>query len=123
MFGGGAIPIRLAPFLENKVDLGCHTEVILPLDLMRKGVINNKRRNLIPGKTSCTGVGCFGHEDEDYINGNPLFDLRDAELNNNPRYACQNDNFVAINAPLEVTIMGEIGLDWNTYIECRECLP
>ncbi len=111
MLGSGAIPMRLPPFLEHKHDLGCHTEVIVPLDLMRKGVVNNKRRNLCPGKTSCTAVVAYNVEDREYIHGNPLFDLRDVSLNNSPRYACQNDNFVAVNAPLQINLMGEISLE------------
>jgi 4-hydroxybutyrate CoA-transferase len=115
MFGAGAIPMRLPPFLENKHDLGCHTETIVPFDLIRKGVVNNKRRTLCSGKTSCTAVGAYTPEDQEYINGNPLFDMRDVELNNNPRYACQNDNFVAINAPLQINLMGEISLERIGY--------
>lgn len=111
MFGGGAIPMRVAPFLENKTDLGCHSEVVIPLDLIRKGVITNKKRTLCPGKTSCTGVGTMNKEDEAFIDGNPLFDLRVVETNNSPRYTCQNDNFVTINAPLEISFMGEIALE------------
>ena len=115
MFGGGAIPMRISPFLENKVDLGCHTEVIVPLDLMRNGVINNKRRNLVPGKTSCTAVGTLNKEDEEYLDGNLLFDIRDSELNNHILYFGRNDNIVAINAPLEVNLFSEINIERVGY--------
>lgn len=115
MFGGGAIPMRIAPFLENKIDLGCHTEVIVPLELMKNGVINNRRRNLVPGKTSCTAVGTISKEDEEYIDGNLLFDIRDSELNNNPLYFSRNENTVAINAPLEVNLFGEMNIERVGY--------
>ena len=115
MFGGGAIPMRIAPFLENKTDLGCHTEVIVPLELMKNGVINNRRRNLAPGKTSCTAVGTISKEDEEYIDGNLLFDIRDSEVNNNPLYFGQNENAVAINAPLEVNLFGEMNIERVGY--------
>lgn len=111
MFGGGAMPIRLAPFLSEKEDLGCHTEVVCPVDLVQSGVINGKRRNLVPGKVSLTGFIPRSEEERDWIDGNPLFDIRDMELNNNPRYIAQNDNMVAVNAPLEVTLWGEIGCE------------
>jgi len=115
MFGGGAIPMRIAPFLENKVDLGCHTEVVCPLDLMKNGVINNKRRNLVPGKTSCTAMAAWKKEDEEYLNGNPLFDIRDSELNNHILYFARNDNMVALNAPLEINLFGEINIERVGY--------
>ena len=119
MFGGGAIPLRITPFLENKIDLGCHTEVIVPLDLMKNGVINNKRRNLVPGKTSCTGVATLSVEEEEYIDGNPLFDIRDSELNNHPLYFGKNENPVAINAPLEVNLFSEINIERVGYRQFR----
>lgn len=111
MFGGGAIPIRLAPFLEDKEDLGCHSEVIFPTDLAEKGVINNSRRNLVPGKTSLTGFIPRSSEEHTWIDGNPSIDLRDMDVNNNSRYIAQNDNLVAVNAPLEVTLWGELGCE------------
>jgi acyl-CoA hydrolase len=105
------MPMRLGPFLENKVDLGCHTEIIMPLDLMRKGVVNNRRRNLVPGKTSLTAMMATSPEDEAFIDGNPNFDMRDMDLNNDPAYFSRNDNIVAVNAPLEVSLFGEIGIE------------
>ena len=111
MFGGGAMPIRLAPFLEDKEDLGCHSEVVFPYDLARKGVINNKRRNLVPGKTSLTGFIPKSEEERQWVDGNPSIDLRDMHVNNHPRYIAQNDNLVAVNAPLEITLWGEIGCE------------
>lgn len=110
-FGGGAIPMFMGPFLEHRVDLGCHTEAILPLDLMDKGVINNRRRNIVPGKTSCLAVLLMSEWDRQYIEGNLRFDMRDAELNNNPLYISQNDNMVSIMAPLEIDLFGEINLE------------
>lgn len=111
MFGGGAMPWRLAPFLEDKEDLGCHSEVVCPLELVQKGVINNKKRNLVPGKVSLTGLIPKTDAERDWVDGNPLFDLRDMELNNSPKYIAQNDNLVAVNAPLEITLWGEIGIE------------
>ena len=111
MLGGGRIPMKMSPFLEHKVDLGCHTEVIVPLDLMQKGVVNNKRRNLVPGKTSCTAVAYLTPEEQDFIDGNPMFDIRDGHVNNHPKYICQNENMVCINSPLEITLFGEIGME------------
>lgn len=111
MFGGGAMPIRFAPFLEDKEDLGCHSEVVFPYDLARKGVINNKKRNLVPGKTSLTGFIPKSEEERQWVDGNPSIDLRDMHVNNHPRYIAQNDNLVAVNAPLEITLWGEIGCE------------
>lgn len=111
MFGGGAMPMRLAPFLEGKEDLGCHSEVVFPTDLAIKGVINNKKRNLVPGKASLTGFIPKSDTERRWVDGNPTIDLRDMHVNNHPRYIAQNDNLVAVNAPLEITLWGEIGCE------------
>ena len=108
---GGAISRVLFPHLASKEDLGLHTEVVMPVDLIRKGVFNGKCRNLLPGKVSSTAVSAVTPEDREWIDGNPIFDMRDMGWNNNPRYICQNDNLVAINSPLEVTLFGEIGIE------------
>jgi 4-hydroxybutyrate CoA-transferase len=94
MFGGGAMPARLGPFLEEKEDLGCHTEVIIPLELVQNGVINGSRRNLVPGKVSLTGLIPRTPQEHEWLDGNPLFDLRDMEVTNSPRYIAQIQKLV-----------------------------
>lgn len=111
MFGGGAMPFRLGAYLEEKNDLGCHTELVVPLDLVRRGIINNSRRNLVPGKVSATGLVAQNDEEREWLDGNPLFDLRDMSTNNDPKYIAQNKNMVAVNAPLEITLWGEINVE------------
>lgn len=111
MFGGGAMPFRLGAFLEDKADLGCHTELVVPLDLVRRGIINGSRRTIAPGKVSATGLVAQNDEERDWLDGNPLFDLRDMSVNNDPKYIAQNDNMVAVNAPLEITLWGEINVE------------
>lgn len=111
MFGAGHMPSVMGNYLTNKQDLGCHTEVILPLELVKSGVINGSRRNFNPGKVNATGLISEGPEDEAYLDGNPLFELRDMGTNNNPRFIAQNDNLVAINSCLEITTWGEMGVE------------
>lgn len=111
MFGAGSMPMRVSPWLENKNDLGCHTEVICPIDLVRSGVINGSRRNHVPGKVSLTALIPATAQEREFIDGNPVFDIRDMAVNNDPRYIAQNDNLVAINAPLEISLWGEIGVE------------
>mgnify|MGYP005816846983 CR=1 FL=1 len=111
MFGGGAMPFRLGAYLEERNDLGCHTELVVPIDLVRKGVINGSRRTIATGKVSATGLVPQNAEEREWLDGNPLFELRDMSVNNDPKYIAQNDNMVAVNAPLEITIWGEINVE------------
>lgn len=111
MFGGGAMPFRLGAYLEEKNDLGCHTELVVPLDLVRRGVINGTRRTVATGKVSATGLIPQNDEEREWLDGNPLFELRDMDVNNDPKYIAQNDNMVAVNAPLEITLWGEVNVE------------
>lgn len=111
MFGAGHMPSVMGNYLTTKQDLGCHTEVILPVELVQSGVINGSRRTFNPGKINATGLLTRGPEDEAYFDGNPLFELRDMSTNNNPQFLAQNDNLVAINSCLEITTWGEIGVE------------
>jgi 4-hydroxybutyrate CoA-transferase len=111
MFGAGHMPSVMGNYLNTKQDLGCHTEVILPLELVKSGVINGSRRNFNKGKINATGLISQGPDDEAYLDGNPLFELRDMSTNNNPLFIAQNDNMVAINSCLEITMWGEMGVE------------
>ncbi|CAN5400530.1 acetyl-CoA hydrolase/transferase C-terminal domain-containing protein [soil metagenome] len=111
MFGAGHMPGVMGNYLAHKQDLGCHTEVVVPLPLVRGGVINGSRRNFNRGKINLTGVAAIGEEDEAFLDGNPMFDLRDMGVNNDPKFIAQNDNFVAINSCLEITMWGEMGVE------------
>lgn len=111
MFGGGAMPMRLGPFLADKVDLGCHTELVCPLDLVEGGVITGRRRNISTGKVTATALAPNDQRQHDWLDGNTAFELRDMSANNDPRAIAANDNLVAVNAPAEVSIWGEIGVE------------
>jgi 4-hydroxybutyrate CoA-transferase len=52
--GIGAIPDAVLAGLDDKNDLGLHTEMFSDgaVDLLQKGIINNKKRTFIPGKAS-----------------------------------------------------------------------
>jgi 4-hydroxybutyrate CoA-transferase len=56
--GIGAIPDAVLKYLENKKDLGVHSELFSDgvIDLFNSGVITNARKTLHPGKTNRTTV-------------------------------------------------------------------
>lgn len=111
MFGGGQMPMRMGPYLADKVDLGCHTELVCPLELVEGGVINGRRRNVDPGKVTATALLPTSEHEWSWIDGNTAFELRDMWTNNDPRRIAANDNLVAINAPAEISLWGEIGVE------------
>ncbi|MDP2954062.1 MAG: acetyl-CoA hydrolase/transferase C-terminal domain-containing protein, partial [Chloroflexota bacterium] len=98
--------------LDQKHDLGCHSELGLPDigRLVKSGIVTGKRKTLHPGKVVCTTVE-FGswarEEDVAFAHNNPLFELYGADYVNDIRTIAANDNMVAINSALCVDLTGQ----------------
>lgn len=110
--GIGAIPDAVLGSLGHKKDLGLHTEMFSDgaVDLIRSGVITNKRKNFHTGKSVATFL--MGTKKlYDYVDGNPEVEMLPVNYVNDPRIACQNDNLVAINSCIEVDLMGQVVSD------------
>ncbi|PKN18385.1 MAG: acetyl-CoA hydrolase [Deltaproteobacteria bacterium HGW-Deltaproteobacteria-6] len=106
--GYGRIPNAVLQNLCGKKHLGVHTELISDgiVDLMKKGVIDNTRKNVNPGKTVTTF--CMGHQATyEYLHDNPAFDFRTIDYTNNPMVIAQQDHMVAINSALEIDLTGQ----------------
>ena len=106
--GIGAIPDATGMALKSKHDLGIHTEMFTSsmVDLIECGAVNNSKKQIHRGKTVTTFA--FGSQKiYDYINDNPAFEILPVEYVNDPNVICQNDNFVSINAALEVDLFGQ----------------
>jgi 4-hydroxybutyrate CoA-transferase len=99
--------------LDNKVDLGWHSETtprgIIPL--IRKGVITGKHKTINIGKAVATACGGGTKEDMDFVNMNPIFELRSAEYCLDARIIAQHDNMVAINSAVSVDFAGQIAAE------------
>ena len=106
--GYGRIPNAVLQNLCGKKHLGIHTELITDgtVDLMQKGIIDNSRKNVNPGKTVTTF--CMGHQATyDYLNDNPAIDFRTIDYTNNSMIIAQHDHMVAINSALEIDLTGQ----------------
>jgi acyl-CoA hydrolase len=107
--GIGAIPDAVVAALAGKRDLGVHTEMVSDrvMDAIESGVITGRRKTLHPGKVVAT-FAMGSRALYDYIDNNPLFEMRPADYTNDPFIIAQNDNMVAINSALEVDITGQV---------------
>lgn len=111
--GGAAEWILQLGVLENKHDLGVHSEN-LPrgmASLVMKGVITGKLKTLNPGKVVSTACGGGTKEEMDFINMNPVFELYGSDYALDPRVIAAHDNMVAINAALAVDLTGQIAAE------------
>jgi len=110
--GIGALPNAVLKFLFNKKDLGIHSELISDgvIDLVEAGVVNGSRKSLHPGKITC-GFLLGTKRLYDWVNNNPLVELRRTEYVNDPFVVAQNERMVAINSAIEVDLTGQVCAD------------
>ncbi|MBO7251002.1 MAG: 4-hydroxybutyrate--acetyl-CoA CoA transferase [Oscillospiraceae bacterium] len=106
--GIGGIPNAVAKALENKNDLGVHTEMLTSgmVKLAKMGVINGKYKQIERGKM----VASFAlgtQELYDYLDYNPSVAIMDGAWVNDPYVISCNDNHVSINTTLEVDLTGQ----------------
>lgn len=110
--GIGSIPDAVLKHLHTKKDLGIHSELISDgvIELVEKGVINNSRKTLHPGKIIC---GFLLGTDRVYqwTHNNPLLEMRRSEYVNDPFVIAQNDRMVAVNSAIEVDLTGQVCAD------------
>ncbi|NTU60281.1 MAG: GNAT family N-acetyltransferase, partial [Deltaproteobacteria bacterium] len=115
--GFGRLPYAILGHLDQKKDLGVHTQLITDafLPLFRKGVITNRRKTLLPGKTVaslCMGTDAL----YSFVNDNPFFDFRPSDFVNDPTVIARNDNMVSISSALEVDLTGQVCMDSVGYM-------
>jgi acyl-CoA hydrolase/RimJ/RimL family protein N-acetyltransferase len=114
--GIGNIPQTVLKYLQDKKDIGIHTEMfndaIIPL--IENGVINGKRKTINRGKV--TASFCYGTRKlYDYIHENQMFEFRPSEYVNDPFVISQHNNMVAINVALEIDMTGQVCSDSIGY--------
>ncbi len=114
--GIGKIPEAVLTYLGNHKDLGIHSEMISDgvIDLMLKGVINNRKKNYHKGKAVVTF--CIGTQKVyDFVDGNPHVEFYPSEHINSPVNIAKNDNMVSINSAIEVDLTGQVVSDSIGY--------
>ncbi len=108
--GYGGIPDAVVMQLTHKHDLGIHTEMIGDgiLTLLEAGAVTNRRKNYLPGKMVAT-FALGSRKLYQFIHRNPMLEMHPVDYTNDPFLAGQNDNLVAINATLQVDLLGQCG--------------
>ena len=106
--GYGSLPNAILSNFGDKKHLGVHTELLTDgiVELMKKGVIDNSRKDLNRGKTVTTF--CMGHQKTyEYIHDNPAIEFRTIDYTNNPLTISRLRNMTAINSALEIDLTGQ----------------
>lgn len=107
--GIGSIPDAVLQALSDRRDLGIHSEMFSDgvLDLVEKGVITGARKPLDRGKiVSCFVIG--SRRLLDFIDDNPLVELRPADYTNDTHIIRQFSHMVAVNSAIQVDLTGQV---------------
>lgn len=114
--GVGSVPSAVLYALEDKKDLGVHTDMLTDpyVDLVEKGVITNARKTLHPGKIIASF--CLGTKKlYDFVHNNPMVAFHPVEYTNNYLVISQNEKMVTLNSALEVDLTGQVCSDSVGY--------
>jgi 4-hydroxybutyrate CoA-transferase len=114
--GVGTAAEAIRDFLYDKNDLGIDSEVIYSytIDLVKRGVITGKRKNVDTGKVTAANLQLYGYnepasiESLAYVRNNPRFLFRDISTQCNVGRIASQDNMVAINNILGVDLLGQV---------------
>ncbi len=107
--GIGSLPSAVALALENKKDLGVHTEMFPDAikTLWEKGVITNRKKTYHPD-ISITSFALGSEELYKWLNNNPSVHFYTVDQVLDPYILAQNDKLVCINSGLEVDLTGQV---------------
>lgn len=110
--GIGAIPDGVLHYLDDKHDLGVHTELFSDgvMKLVKSGVITNEKRTFHRGKIT-VGFMLGSRELYDFADDNPIIELHPTEYINDPFLIAKNDKMVSINSAIEIDLTGQICAD------------
>ncbi len=108
--GYGGIPDAVVMQLTAKHDLGVHTEMIGDgiLTLIESGAVTNRKKTYMPGKMVAT-FALGSKKLYQFMDRNPALEIHPVDFTNDPYLAAKNDKLVAINATLQVDLLGQCG--------------
>jgi len=108
--GYGGIPDAVVMQLTAKRDLGVHTEMIGDgiLTLIEAGAVTNRRKTHHAGKSIAT-FALGSKKLYQYMERNPALEMHPVDVTNDPYEAARNDKLCAINATLQIDLLGQCG--------------
>lgn len=110
--GFGSLPYAILKYIEDKKDLGLHTQLITDalVPLFENKVFNNRKKSHLPGRAVASM--CMGTEKVyQYVHNNPRFYFRSSDYVSNPTVIALNDNMISISSALEVDLTGQVCTD------------
>ncbi len=110
--GLGELTGAIARALDQKNDLGVHTEIVTDdlMELITSGVVTNKYKGLNEGKLLASGA--IGSQKlYEFLNNNVAVEFRPSDYVNHPAIISQNKKMVAINFARTMDLTGQVYAD------------
>ena len=112
--GIGGIPNAVCGFLDDRKDLGIHSELFCPgmMDLVRKGIVTGARKKPPPAQTRVHQ--CLGYPGKCTISSTTTRAWKTYPVSyiNDPAVIARNDRFISINATIEVDLLGQCNSEY-----------
>lgn len=107
--GIGGVPNAVLAALKSHKDLGIHSEVISDgvVDLVEAGVVTGALKTLNRGKIVVAFLNGT-RKLYDFVNDNPMVEMRPLDYTNNTAVILRLDRMVAINSALEIDLTGQV---------------
>ena len=119
--GIGGVPNAVGVLLRDKKDLGLHTEMFTDsmVDLLECGAVTNMKKPINVGKTIAT-LAWGTKKMYEYMDDNPAFEMHPVDYTNNPYVIGQHDNFISVNACVEIDLVRFVR---NLWAHCITAVP
>ena len=110
--GLGGVSNAVGFGLREKNDLGIHTEMFTDsmMELMKCGVITNRRKRFLPGK-SVASFALGTRALYDYLDHNESLYFAPYAFVNDPGVIAQNDDMISVNTAMAVDLYGQVAAD------------
>ncbi len=107
--GIGSLPDAVLLSLKDKNDLGIHSEMISDgvMELIQAGVVTGKKKNIDRGKVVVAFL-MGSKKFYEFVDDNPMIEMKAAAYTNDPYIMSQNDNLVSINSTVEIDFYGQL---------------
>lgn len=105
--GIGSLPNAVCAMLENRKNLGIHTELMTPAlaRLVECGAVTNRLKATYTGRSVFT-FAMGNRPFYEFLDNNPSMHSLPVQLVNDPRHISKNDGVVSINATLQIDLSG-----------------
>lgn len=110
--GIGSIPDATLSQMLHLKNLGVHTELLTDgvLELIKRGVVNGSQKSIDRGKIVASFM-MGSREFYDFVDDNPLVELRECSYTNEVSVIRQNPKMISINSAIEVDLTGQVCAD------------